>query len=328
MSKTFLTVVIPCYNEAENLPVLFPRLQTALGSLDETDFEILLVDDGSNDGTHAVMKTFRACNAHIGYIRFVRNFGHQSALLAGLENARGEVIIAMDADLQHPPELIPSMLQLWRNGYDVVQGLRRSQPGVGKSIASRIFYKLLNYVSEVPVADGSADFRLMSRRSLDALLALPERSRFLRGLIAWLGFPCTTLPFDAAPRHAGKTGYTFSKMISLAEEGLVSLSSAPLRLGLYLAGTTLLAAFGYCIFVAVEYARGVGVVRGWASTIFLILMMGSVNLICTGILGLYIRAALVELRRRPDYVVSEYAPPAVSSGWSRSIKSIAVSRMG
>ena len=309
----FISVVIPCYNEAENLPVLLPRLDAVMRSLPRMDFEILLVDDGSTDGTAAIMEQFRTQNSRIGYIRFIRNFGHQGALSAGLEHARGDAVLAMDGDLQHPPELIPGMVALWREGYDVVQALRRSQPGLSKSLASRIFYKVLSGVSEVPVMDGAADFRLMSRRAVDSLLALPERSRFLRGLVAWLGFPCTTIPFDAAPRYAGRSGYTLKKMFSLAEDGIVTLSSAPLRLALYSAGVTLLGALAYGIYTLVIYARGVGVVRGWASTIFLILVMGSVNLICTAILGFYLRAALIELRRRPNYVVSKYAPPLVSA---------------
>ena len=314
MTKALLSIVIPCYNEADTLPLLLERLEMVLQSLADIEFEILLVDDGSTDATHKVIEKSRKDSSHIGYIRLARNFGHQSALTAGTQHARGDVAIAMDADLQHPPELIPQMLQLWREGYDVVQALRRSQPGLTKSLSSRVFYKILNRISEVPVLDGAADFRLMSRRALDALLALPERSRFVRGLVAWLGFPTTTVLFDAPSRHAGHSRYTLRKMISLAKEGVVTLSSAPLRLALWLAGATLLCALVYGVYVISTYVRGTGVVRGWASTILLVLAMGSVNLICTGIVGLYLHAALVELRRRPNYVILEYAPAAISSG--------------
>jgi glycosyltransferase involved in cell wall biosynthesis len=326
MTRAFLSVVIPCYNEADNLPLLLERLQAVLNSLADMEFEILLVDDGSTDCTAQVIEQSRRDNPHIGYIRFVRNFGHQSALSAGLEHARGDVVIAMDADLQHPPELIPQMLALWREGYDVVQALRRSQPGIAKSLSSRMFYKVLNRVSETPMLDGAADFRLMSRRALAALLALPERSRFVRGLVAWLGFPTTAVVFDAPSRHAGRSRYTVRKMISLAETGLVTLSSAPLRLALFLAGTTLLCALVYGVYIISAFARGVGVVRGWPSTIFLVLIMGSVNLVCTGIVGIYLQAALVELRRRPNYVILEYTPSVISSEAASSKELVSTER--
>lgn len=311
--KDFISIVVPCYNEAGNIPTLTARIKAALGAVEDIEYEILTVDDGSSDSTGLVLERCRLENPRIGVIRLVRNFGHQAALSAGLEHVRGDAVIVMDADLQHPPKLLPEMIERWRSGYDVVQAMRRAQPGLAKSLSSRAFYLLLNWLSEVEIPDGAADFRLMSRRTVDSLLALPERTRFLRGLVTWLGFPCTTISFDAPPRQAGSSSYSFRKMCSLALDALVSLSSRPLHLALYAAGLTLLGALLYSLYVVAQLAKGVQLIRGWPSTIFLILILGSVNLLCTGILGLYLRAALVEIRRRPTYLISHYAPSLLHS---------------
>ncbi|HSS99097.1 MAG TPA: glycosyltransferase family 2 protein [Terriglobales bacterium] len=313
-----LSVVIPCFNEAGNIPSLLRRIDLALEQVSGIEFEILLVDDASTDATSDLVESWGNSNPHVGYLRFVRNFGQQSALLAGIEHARGDAVIVMDADLQHPPELIPEMIEHWRGGFDVVQALREGQPGLTKSLSSRMFYKVLNCMSEVPVQDGATEFRLMSRRAVDALLAMPERSRFLRGLVAWLGFPCATIPFMAPPRNAGKTAYSPRKMMALAEEGIISLSSKPLHLALYVAILTLFSALLYGFYVSGQYLRGASLVRGWTSTIFLILLLGSANLFCSGILGLYLSAVLTEIRRRPTYVVSQFTPATQSQRWPRT----------
>lgn len=315
-----ISVIVPCYNEAENLPTLLERIDATLQQVRGIDFEILLVDDGSTDPTPELVEHMQKSNPHVGYIRFVRNFGQQGAILAGMEHARGDAIIMMDADLQHPPELIPEMIERWRCGCDVVQAVRQGQPGRNKAFTSRMFYKFLNSVSEVSVQDGATDFRLMSRRAVRALLAMPERSRFLRGLVAWLGFPCTTIPFLAPPRNAGKTAYSSRKMLALAEQGVVSLSSKPLHLALYVATFALFSAILYGFYVSGQYLRGAPLVRGWTSTIFLILLLGSANLFCSGILGLYLSAVLTEIRRRPTYVVSQFAPATQSLQWPRTVR--------
>jgi len=307
-----VSIIVPCYNEAACLPVLLERVEKAMATVADLEYEILVIDDGSDEPTVRVLQQCRAQNPRIGFLRFVRNFGHQGALTAGLEHARGDAVIMMDADLQHPPELLPELLRQWRAGYDVVQALRRTQPGLGKSLLSHGFYLFFNRISEVQLQDGAADFRLLSRRAVDSLLGLPEQSRFLRGLVAWLGLPCTTIRFDAPPRLAGRSSYSFRKMLLLAVEGLVALSSKPLHLALYLAGMGLLTAFLYTTFVLVQRSRGVPMIPGWTSTVFLILIMGSINLFCTGILGMYLRAVLVELRKRPSYLVSQYEPPLTS----------------
>lgn len=306
----FISIVIPCYNEARVLPTLTDRIRIVLRPLG-IDYEILFIDDGSKDDTASVIGDLRGSDRRIGVLRLARNFGHQAALNAGLERARGDAVIVMDADLQHPPELLPEMVRQWWSGFEVVQAVRRNQPGFAKSLSSRVFYRLLNCISEVRLEDGAADFRLLSRKALNVLLAMPERSRFLRGLIAWMGSPTSTIYFDAPPRFAGKSVYTFRKMLGLAAEGIVSLSGRPLHLALYLGITTLTFAFAYGVFIVTEVARGIPLVRGWASIIMLTLVLGSVNLVCTGILGMYLNSVLAEIRRRPSYIVAEFSPAEV-----------------
>jgi glycosyltransferase involved in cell wall biosynthesis len=314
MNSSLISIVVPCFNEAACFSIFLERVEKVLGGVEGIDYEVLAINDGSKDNTAAVLEECRLRDPRLGVIQFVRNFGHQAALSAGLAHARGDAVICMDADLQHPPELLPELICRWRQGFDVVQTVRRSQPGLTKSLSSRAFYRLLNLLSEVEIASGAADFRLMSRRAVDSLLALPERARFLRGLVAWLGFPCTMIEFDAPRRHAGTSAYGFKKMTSFALDALVALSARPLQLAWWIAGFTLLSAFAYAVYILGLLTQGVPLVKGWASTIFLILIMGSVNLFCTGILGFYLRAVLVEIRKRPDYLVSGYAPPAYSLG--------------
>ncbi len=314
----FISIVVPCYNEAANLPTLAARIEAALRAVPGIEYEVLIVDDGSSDNTSSVLAQLRPESPHISALRLVRNFGHQAALSAGLEHAGGDAVIVMDADLQHPPEFLATMIGRWRSGYEVVQGVRRAQPGLAKSLSSRVFYRLINWLSEVELRDGTADFRLLGRRALNVLLSLPEKTRFHRGLVSWMGFPCAMLEFDAPARQAGHTGYTLRKMFALAEDAVVSLSSLPLHFALYAAGLTLLAALAYCLFVVAEILRGVSLVRGWTSTILTVLLLGTANLLCTGILGMYLRTALAEVRRRPTYIVSEYVPAAIRTGQDRS----------
>jgi polyisoprenyl-phosphate glycosyltransferase len=307
--NSLISIVVPCYNEADCLPTFLDRVQGALGAMPGIDYEIVAVNDGSSDATSSVLEDMRMRDPRLGVIQFVRNFGHQAALSAGLSCAIGEAVICMDADLQHPPELLPELVRNWQQGFDVVQTVRRSQPGLAKSFSSRMFYSLFNLFSDVPITDGAADFRLMSRRAVDSLMALPERTRFIRGLVAWLGFPCATVEFDAPQRHAGKSAYGVKKMFGMAMDAMVTLSARPLHLALWIAALVLVMAAVYALYILNLLAHGMPLVRGWTSTIMLILIMGSVNLLCTGILGLYLRAALVEVRKRPEYLISSYSPP-------------------
>lgn len=313
MAEDLISIVVPCYNEFASIPYILERIDRSLREVADIDYEIVIVDDGSCDDTPEILEICQKTNPHLAVIRFVRNFGHQAALSAGLTHARGSAVICMDGDLQHPPELLPELIGRWREGFDVVQTIRRSQPGLTKSVTSRLFYMVLNLFSEVRVEDGAADFRLMSRRAVDSLLAMPEQSRFLRGLVAWLGFPCTTIEFEAPPRRAGTSAYNFRTMLRFATEALVALSTRPLNIALWVAALTMVAASGYLLYIFNLMAHGVPVVKGWPSTIFTILIMGSANLLCTGILGLYLRAVLVEIRKRPNYLISTYVPAGVKT---------------
>jgi len=305
-----VSIVVPCYNEAQSLPMLVDRVSDELGPIADLTYELILVDDGSSDSTFEVMKALASTHPQISYIRFVRNFGKEAALLAGLRSASGDAVIMMDADLQHPPELMPTMIEKWQSGYDIVELVRARRPTLSRSLTGKAFYFVLNSISEVPIKDGTADFRLLSRRTVDAFLTLPEETRFLRGQLAWLGFPTITLNFEAPERSAGKSTYSIRRLFSLALDAVVTLTSRPLHFALYVACFTLLVAVAYGIFVLIAYANGLVLVKGWASTILLILFLGSANLFCTGILGLYLRAALAEIRRRPSYLVADFKP-----GW-------------
>ncbi len=313
-----LSIVVPCYNEAPCLPLLVDRISHQLELIDGLDYELILVDDGSDDNTYDVVRQLASTHQRLSFIRFARNFGKEAALLAGLRSASGDAVIMIDADLEHPPEMIPDMIGKWRSGYDIVETVRSGRPTISRSLTGRCFYFLLNLISEVPIKDGTADFRLLSRRTVDTFLALPEETRFLRGQLAWLGFPTATLSFEAGERPAGKSTYSMRRLFGLALDAMVTLTSRPLHFALYVACLTLLVAVAYGIFVLVAYARGLVLVKGWASTILLILFLGSANLFCTGILGLYLRAVLAEIRRRPSYLVSDFKP-----GWLVTRTSIA-----
>jgi len=306
-----LSVVVPCYNEAANIPALISTLAKVLGEVERLQYEIILVDDGSTDDTFNALKSLRDTNPRVSWIRFVRNFGKEAALLAGMKSARGDGVVTMDADLQHPPELLPEMIAKWKEGHDIVQTVRLGRPTVTSSLWGQCFYLLLNWMSDVPLADGTADYRLISRRALDVLLALPENMKFLRGMVAWLGFPSVSITFTAPNRHAGKTTYNVRSLTGLATDAIVTLTSKPLNLALYIAGFTLLIAVLYGAFVLFAFSRGLVLVKGWTSTILLILFLGTANLFCTGVLGLYLRAVLAETRRRPNYVISDCAPASI-----------------
>lgn len=323
----FLSIVVPCHNEAPCLPLLVDRIAHQLDMMDDLDYELILVDDGSVDNTFDVIRQLAATHQRVSFIRFIRNFGKEAALLAGLRSANGDAVVMIDADLEHPPGMIPEMIAKWRSGYDIVETVRHSRPTISRSLTGRMFYLLLNLISEVPIKDGVADFRLLSRRTVDAFLALPEETRFLRGQLAWLGFPTSTLYFEAGERPAGKSTYSIPRLFSLAFDAMVTLTSRPLHFALYVACFTLIVAVAYGIFVLVAYARGLVLVKGWASTILLILFLGSANLFCTGILGLYLRAVLAEIRRRPSYLVADFKPGWLATRASTAERPLTARRM-
>jgi dolichol-phosphate mannosyltransferase len=246
VNRPLLSIVSPAFNEQDCLSAFHERLTHVLTSLqDEFDFEIIYVDDGSEDATPAILTRLSMADPQVRFVRLSRNFGHQAALTAGLEQARGDVVVCMDSDLQHPPAVIRDLLAGWRAGHDVVVTLRNDHRSIGlfKKVTSRLFYVAMRYCSGMEIRPAAADFRLLSRRALDVLLQMPERHRFLRGMVHWLGFPTAEVSFVAPPRFAGRSRFTLVRMIRLARDGLLSFSRVPLHAALMFAAAMLLFSF-------------------------------------------------------------------------------------
>jgi dolichol-phosphate mannosyltransferase len=313
-----LTVVIPVYNEAENLQPLAQSLTEALLAEAQAklqDFTILFVDDGSEDESLALLRSMAAQDERIEYLSLSRNFGHQAALRAGLEAARGDCVVTMDGDFQHPPELIPAMIKAFRQGYDVVTTRRLDpEPGQGQELApgkrlsSRLFYALMKLLGDVKIEPGSADFRLLSRRAVEALLSMPERTLFLRGAVPWIGFPSTELGYNPGLRRSGKTKYSFSKMLSFALDGITSFSVKPLRLASLFGCLISAAGFLYALYALVVRLFTDRTVEGWTSLLISVLIIGGIQLVFMGIIGEYLGKLFMEAKHRPHYLVKEGSP--------------------
>lgn len=305
--RMLLSVVMPCMNEEEVLRETNLRLVTVLEQAC-LNFELVYVDDGSTDSTPQVLRELQSHDARIRVIRLSRNFGHQVAITAGLEHAAGDAVVIIDADLQDPPEVILDFLAKWRDGYDVVYGVRTEREGetAFKLWTAKFFYRFINKLSDTPIPLDTGDFRLMDRRVVDALLSMPERDRYVRGMVSWLGFSQTAAPYRRAPRVAGVTKFSLFRMVRFALDGIFSFSILPLRLATWtgVAASTL-AVFGI-IAVLLERFFGVeGMVKGWSSTIIAELFIGGVQLICMGIIGEYVGRIYGESKRRPLYIVRE-----------------------
>lgn len=301
-----LSVVLPCYNEQESIAETYNQLTAKLGEL-HLPFELIFVDDGSHDATPQLLAELHAKDPRVKVLCLSRNFGHQVALSAGIEHASGQAVVLMDADLQDPPEVVATMVQKWNEGWEVVYGTRIEREGEGwfKLSAAKLFYRLINSISQIPIPLDTGDFRLMDRRVVDALLTMPERDRFLRGMVSWIGFSQTAVAFRRAPRVAGTTKYPFWKLARLAADGILSFSVIPLRMATMLGLT-------------VSFASMIGVVTalilrlftnywitGWTSLFLAILFLGGVQLICLGIFGEYLGRIYGEAKHRPLYFVRE-----------------------
>lgn len=301
-----LSVVLPVYNEAESIPALLARLCPVLNATG-SDWEIIAVDDGSRDGSLAALQAARLEEPRLRIIRLSRNFGKDAALAAGLRMARGEAVILMDADLQHPPETIPRLLSVHATGVDVVYGLRCSRLTEGwlRGAFSSSFYRLFSHAAEVPIPANAGDFRLLSRRVVDALNALPERKRFMKGLYAWVGFSQQAVLYEVEPRWAGSSRWSFFKLFGYAWNGLVAFSAAPLRFW-SIAGSVIAAgSLGYAIWIGATtmlYGRGV---PGYATLAVAIFFLGGLQLISIGVLGEYVARIFDEAKQRPLFVVEE-----------------------
>ena len=298
-----VSVVIPCFNEHDNLPVLYQQLAEVLQNY--PSHEMLFVDDGSTDDSHDIIKGLAKGDGNVRYILLSRNFGHQYALKAGLDHAVGDCVISLDADLQHPPQLIPALIEKWQQGFDVVNTIRGKQQSlpVGKRISSGMYYRLVNMLSTVEIKPGAADFRLLDRKVVDALKQFNENYLFLRGLIPWLGFRQTEIDFEPASRYAGKTKYSFVRMLRFALDGITSFSSRPLYLSIALGGIIAGLAFLYGGYALYMYLFTDATLPGWTSTTASVLFIGGIQLIMIGIIGIYLGKLFIENKKRPNYII-------------------------
>ena len=306
---TALSVVVPCFNEEACLPELHRRLTAAASTAVGGDYEIVLINDGSKDGSWPVMQKLAAADGHVLAINLSRNHGHQLALTAGLDLCRGERVLIIDADLQDPPELLPAMLDAMRDQEaDVVYGVRRSRDGetTFKRATAHGFYRLLSRATEIEIPVDTGDFRLMSRRALEALLAMPEQSRFIRGMVAWIGFRQVPFGYDRDKRFAGETKYPLSKMLRFAFDALTGFSSAPLKLASH-AGLAL--SLGSLLIIAyIGYAWLTGQnIQGWTSLMLVVVVLGAVQMFVLALMGEYIGRLYNEAKGRPLYIVQEVA---------------------
>lgn len=305
-----VSVIVPCYNERDGLQACHDRLTAVLRAI-SASYEIVYVDDGSTDGTDGILDMLESADRHVVALRLSRNFGHQIAVTAGLEAVRGRVTVIIDADLQDPPELIPEMLDLWNQGYQVVYGVRDSREGETrfKLWTARLFYRLINHLSEVTIPLDTGDFRLLDQCVVEAFRQMPERQRLLRGMSSWIGYSQIGIHYNRSGRHAGETKYPLNKMISLAVDGIVSFSTVPLRIVTVIGFISAAVAF-----FGISYSLAIRLfthswVRGWAISFVGMLFMSGVQLICLGILGEYVGRVYTESKQRPLYFLKSRQKP-------------------
>ena len=303
-----ITILVPCYNEENSLDLFYDRLQGVLSNIGEYIVEVLLINDGSTDNTLAKMQELHAKDPSVSYLSLSRNFGKESAMLAGLDYAEGDAVILMDVDLQDPPELIPEMLQEWENGYDDVYARRRSRAGETwlKKASAHYYYRLLQKFADIDIPADVGDFRLLDRQAVNALCSLREKQRYTKGLFSWIGYKKKELLFDRDPRAAGNSKMSFIKLFSLAVDGITSFSVAPLRLASVLGLLISSVAFVYLLFVIGKTLLFGDPVAGYPSMVSIILFIGGIQLIVLGIIGEYVGRIFYEAKGRPDYLVSEY----------------------
>jgi polyisoprenyl-phosphate glycosyltransferase len=298
-----LAIVVPCYNEAAVIEPFYAELVRALEPVRNLDWRVHFVDDGSADGTLDGLNALARRDERVRVYSLSRNFGHQIALSAGLDVTRGYAVLMMDGDLQHPPSIVPSMIALWREGHDVVSAVRQETEGASwfKRATARAFYGLINRLGDTQIVPGAADFCLLSARAHDAVCSMPERHRFLRGLVSWIGFDRAYVPFQAPRRPAGESKYTTLKMVRLALDALFSFSAAPMRLASRLGLALFIPGALYVLYILIAYASGDQFVRGWGSLIGTLLIVGGIQLICIGIIGEYLARIFEEAKQRPLY---------------------------
>ena len=306
-----LIVIVPAYNEAAVLEVFHERLSRVLDEL-PLEGSVLYVDDGSADGTWDIIESLARRDARAGALKLSRNFGKEAAMTAGLDEVDADAVVVIDADLQDPPELIPALIEQWRAGYDVVYATRSARTGETgfKRLTSSAFYRTMERLSDTPVPRDTGDFRLLSRRALEALRQLRERQRFMKGLFAWIGYRQTAVHYQRDPRHAGKTKWNYWRLFQLAVEGITSFSTAPLRVATWTGLSASILAFGYGLWVLTKALLYGDPVRGYPTLMLVILFLGGVQLLALGVIGEYLGRNYAESKQRPLYFVEERRPPA------------------
>ena len=298
-----LSIVIPSFNEEGNIALIYNQIKDAVNDF---EYECFFVDDGSSDHTFKEIKKLAAEDSRVHGISFSRNFGHQTALTAGLQASKGDLVVMMDSDGQHPPKIINKLIEEQKKGFDIVntQRLDTADASVFKNITSKYFYNILNLLSDVKIEAGSSDFRLMSRKAVDAFLQFEEKERFTRGLINWMGFKQSVIKYYAVERMSGKSKYTLGKMIRFAFVGITSFSSKPLKFSVYAGIFSLIFGLLYSIYIIVMYVKG-NTITGWASMMLVILFLGGIQLLSLGIIGEYLSGIFNESKKRPLYFIKE-----------------------
>jgi dolichol-phosphate mannosyltransferase len=308
-------IVSPCYNEEQVIRDFYVELKKVCDLCQDFEFEYAFVDDGSSDGTLRILNEMAAADSNISIYSFSRNFGHQAALLAGIDSTANDtdILIMMDSDLQHPPECIPEMLRAWADGFDIVSMVRRDETKLSfsKRLTARLYYRFLIAISDLGIVPGASDFCLLGRGALQAIRSMPEHDLFLRGAVSWIGYRRKLIEFDVAARRAGHSKYTIRKMFKLARQGIFTFSTAPIRftfrVGVILTGIATL----YLIYAMAVLATG-GAVRGWASVIAVVMFFGGLQLFTLGVLGEYIARTFEEVKQRPRYLFKQAPRQAVS----------------
>jgi len=307
-----ISIVVPCYNEEESLPLFKAAILEVANTMPNVQFEYVFVDDGSRDATLEVLRQFANADDQFRYISFSRNFGKESALLAGLEAATGDYLAVMDADLQDPPSLLPQMYEaITEENYDCVATRRVTRTGEPpiRSFFARRFYGFINRISDTKMVDGARDFRLMTRQMVDAVLRLQEYNRFSKGLFSWVGFNTKWLDYENIPRAAGTTTWNFWGLALYSMDGIAAFSVKPLALASFMGVLFCLLAFVGIVFIIVRWLIFGDPVAGWASMVTIVLLVGGVQLLCTGIMGTYLSKTYLEVKGRPVYVVKESSNP-------------------
>ena len=306
--KKLISVLIPAYNEEEVLDMLMERLGKLAADQPKYSWEFMFVNDGSRDRTLEIIKQYAERDTRVSYINLSRNFGKETAMIAGFDHVRGDAVVNIDADLQDPPELIPQMIKYWEDGYDDVFARRRSRAGESfvKKLTSQMYYKVLQRSTRIPIQIDTGDFRLLDRRCIDALKQFRESERYTKGMFSWIGYKKKKILYDRDPRAAGTTKWNYGKLVNLAIDGITSFTTAPLRVSTYVGFIVSVVAFVYILYLLIRPLFGVPTGGGYSSTMAAILFLGGVQLLSLGIIGEYVGRIFNETKNRPLYFVEEY----------------------